>query len=104
VLLAYAISGSTCRRRGRTRARDPAPDRSHVHELEGIFGVAVDVSSSLIILFTIYGAFLQHSGAGKFYIDFSFSAMGGKPTGAGRTVVLARSCSAVRRAPAWRPP
>src|SRR3989475_711877 len=57
--------------------------------LEGIYGVAVDVSSSLIILFTIYGAFLQYSGAGKFYIDFSFSAMGGKPTGAGRTVVLA---------------
>src|SRR5437764_3587605 len=57
--------------------------------LEGIFGVAVDVSSSLIILFTIYGAFLQYSGAGKFFIDFSCSAMGGKPTGAGRTVVLA---------------
>jgi TRAP transporter 4TM/12TM fusion protein len=57
--------------------------------LEGIFGVAVDVSATLIILFTIFGAFLQFSGAGKFYIDFSFSAMGGKPTGAGRTVVLA---------------
>ena len=57
--------------------------------LEGIYGVAIDVSSSLIILFTIYGAFLQFSGAGKFYIDFSFAAMGGRPTGAGRTVVLA---------------
>ena len=57
--------------------------------LEGIFGIAIDVSSSLIILFTIYGAFLQYSGAGKFFIDFSFAAMGGKPTGAGRTVVLA---------------
>jgi TRAP transporter 4TM/12TM fusion protein len=57
--------------------------------LEGIFGVAVDVSSSLIILFTIFGAFLQYSGAGKFFIDFSFSAMGGKSTSAGRTVVLA---------------
>ncbi|HEX7890628.1 MAG TPA: TRAP transporter fused permease subunit [Ramlibacter sp.] len=57
--------------------------------LEGVFGTAVDVSSSLIILFTIFGAFLQYSGAGKFYLDFSFSAMGGKPTGAGRTVVLA---------------
>src|SRR5262245_32427786 len=57
--------------------------------LEGIFGVAVDVSSSLIILFTIFGAFLQYSGAGKFFIDFSLSAMGGKSTGAGRTVVLA---------------
>ncbi|MBI5277961.1 MAG: TRAP transporter fused permease subunit [Burkholderiales bacterium] len=57
--------------------------------LEGIFGVAVDVSSSLIILFTVFGAFLHYTGAGKFYIDFSFAAMGGKPTGAGRTVVLA---------------
>lgn len=56
--------------------------------LEGIFGVAVDVSSTLIILFTIYGAFLQYSGSGKFFIDFSFSAMGGKPSSAGRAVVM----------------
>ncbi|MBI3436952.1 MAG: TRAP transporter fused permease subunit [Proteobacteria bacterium] len=56
--------------------------------LEGIFGVPVDVSSSLIILFTIYGAFLQHSGAGKFFIDFSMTLMGNKPNAAGRTVVL----------------
>src|SRR5882672_11007991 len=57
--------------------------------LEGIYGTAIAVSSTLIILFTIYGAFLQFSGAGKFFIDFSFAAMGGKPTGAGRTVTLA---------------
>jgi TRAP transporter 4TM/12TM fusion protein len=57
--------------------------------LEGIYGTAISVSSTLIILFTIYGAFLQFSGAGKFFIDFSFSAMGGKPTSAGRTVTLA---------------
>src|SRR5215217_7083374 len=56
--------------------------------LEGIFGVAVDVSSSLIILFTIYGAFLAQSGAGKFFIDFSLALMGGKANSAGRTVVL----------------
>jgi TRAP transporter 4TM/12TM fusion protein len=56
--------------------------------LEGIFGVAVDVSSTLIILFTIYGAFLHQSGAGKFFIDFSLALMGGKPNAAGRTVVL----------------
>jgi TRAP-type uncharacterized transport system fused permease subunit len=57
--------------------------------LEGIFGVPIEVSSTFIILFTIYGAFLEVSGAGKFFIDFSFAAMGGKPTGAGRTVTLA---------------
>jgi len=56
--------------------------------LEGIFGVAVDVSSSLIVLFTIFGAVLQFSGAGKFFIDFSFAAMGGKPTSAGRAIVM----------------
>jgi TRAP transporter 4TM/12TM fusion protein len=56
--------------------------------LEGIFGVAIDVSSTLIILFTIFGAFLQYSGAGKFFIDFSFAAMGGKPSSAGRAVVM----------------
>jgi TRAP transporter 4TM/12TM fusion protein len=56
--------------------------------LEGIFGIPVDVSSSLIILFTIYGAFLQHSGAGKFFIDFTMALMGNKANSAGRTVVL----------------
>ncbi len=56
--------------------------------LEGIFGTAVDVSATLIILFTIFGAFLQFTGAGKFFIDFSFAAMGGKSSGVGRTIVL----------------
>jgi TRAP transporter 4TM/12TM fusion protein len=56
--------------------------------LEGIFGTAVDVSASLIVLFTIYGAILQASGAGRFFVDFSFAATGGKPSSAGRTVVL----------------
>ncbi len=56
--------------------------------LDGIFGTAVDVSATLIILFTIYGAILQTSGAGKFFVDFSFAATGGKATSAGRTVVL----------------
>ena len=57
--------------------------------LEGIFGVPIDVSSTFIILFTIYGAVLEHSKAGKFFIDFSFRLMGGKPTSAGRTVTMA---------------
>jgi len=57
--------------------------------LEGIFGVPLDVSSTFIILFTIYGAVLDYSGAGKFFVDFSFAALGRKPTGAGRTVTLA---------------
>ena len=56
--------------------------------LEGIFGIPVDVSATLIVLFTIFGALLQFSGAGKFFIDFSMTLMGNKPNAAGRTVVL----------------
>jgi len=44
--------------------------------LEGVFGVPIDVSSTIIIMFCIFGAFLSVSGAGKFYVDFAFTAMG----------------------------
>ncbi len=59
--------------------------------LEGIFGVPLDVTATYIILFTIYGAILQFSGAGTFFLDWSMAAMGRSTSGAGpgRTVTLA---------------
>ena len=59
--------------------------------LEGIFGVPLDVASTYIILFTIYGAVLEHSGAGRFFIDWSMAAMGRSRSAAapGRTVTVA---------------
>ena len=59
-----------------------------VMTLEGVYGSAVDVSSTLIILFTIFGSFLATSGAGRFFIDFSISAMGRSRNSAARSVVL----------------
>jgi len=88
--LAYALLGPYLPAPWTHRGYDLARIAGHMYmTLEGIFGVAIDVSSTLIILFTIYGAVLQVTGAGKFFIDFSFSAMGGKSSGAGRTIVLA---------------
>ena len=72
--------------------------------LEGIFGVPIDVAATFIILFTIYGAFLDRSGAGQFFIDFSFAAMGGKPTGAGRTALLASFLLGGPAGAVWPPP
>ena len=59
--------------------------------LEGIFGVPLDVTATYIILFTIYGAVLEHSGAGKFFIDWAAAAVGRSRSGsgAGRTVTVA---------------
>ncbi len=90
MFIVYAMVGPWLPAPWTHRGYDVARLIGHMYmTLEGIFGVAVDVSATLIILFTIYGAFLQFSGAGKFFLDFSFAVMGGKPTGAGRTVVLA---------------
>lgn len=87
--IAYAMLGPHLPAPWTHRGYDLARLVGHLFiTLEGIFGVAVDVSATLIILFTIYGAFLQQSGAGKFFIDFSLALMGGKPNAAGRTVVL----------------
>ena len=87
--LAYAFVGPWLPHPWTHRGYDIARLVGHMYmTLEGIFGTAVDVSATLIILFTIYGAFLQYSGAGKFFLDFSFSLMGGKSTSAGRAVVL----------------
>lgn len=59
--------------------------------LEGIFGIPLDVAATFIVLFTIYGAVLEYSGAGKFFIDWAFAAMSRSKSGAapGRTVTLA---------------
>ncbi|HEY8416893.1 MAG TPA: TRAP transporter fused permease subunit [Limnochordales bacterium] len=55
---------------------------------EGIFGVPLGVSATFIILFTIYGAILDASGAGKFFVDLSLALTGGRRSGAGRAVTI----------------
>ena len=59
--------------------------------LEGIFGVPLDVAASYIILFSIYGAILGASGAGKFFLEWSMAAVGtsGGGAGPGRAVTVA---------------
>ena len=90
IFLVYAFVGPWLPGQWTHRGYDLDRMVGHMYmTLEGIFGVAVDVSATLIILFTIYGAFLQYSGAGKFFLDFSFALLGGKHSSAGRSVVLA---------------
>jgi TRAP transporter 4TM/12TM fusion protein len=59
--------------------------------LEGVFGVPLDVAASYIILFSIYGAILGASGAGKFFLEWSLAAVGksGGGAGPGRAVTVA---------------
>jgi TRAP transporter 4TM/12TM fusion protein len=47
----------------------------------GIFSEPIYVSSTVLILFVIFGAFLMRSGGGQFFTNFAFSALGSKPGG-----------------------
>src|SRR5947199_4219573 len=57
--------------------------------LDGMLGTPLQVAATFIILFTIYGAILDYTGAGKFYVDLAFALTGKRPTGAARTVTVA---------------
>jgi TRAP transporter 4TM/12TM fusion protein len=48
--------------------------------LEGIFSTPLDVAATFIVLFTIYGAVLEKSGAGIFFIEWAFALFGRKPS------------------------
>ncbi|TCB96638.1 TRAP transporter fused permease subunit [Micromonospora zingiberis] len=53
----------------------------------GFYGTPLDVAATYIVLFTIYGAVLDLSGAGRFFVDLSASAFRRSRTAAGRTAV-----------------
>ena len=64
--------------------------------LEGVFGVPLDVAASYIILFSIYGAVLGASGAGKFFLEWSLAAVGTSGGGAGPGRAVTRRGPAAR--------
>lgn len=56
---------------------------------EGIFGDAIAVSASFIILFIIFGAFLTKTGMGTLFNDLSLSLAGGTKGGPAKVGVIA---------------
>ena len=53
----------------------------------GFYGTPLDVAATYIVLFTIYGAVLELSGAGRFFVDLSVAAFRRSRSAAGRTAV-----------------
>ncbi|MGH3998889.1 MAG: TRAP transporter large permease subunit, partial [Pseudonocardiaceae bacterium] len=58
------------------------------NDASGFYGVPLNVAASYIVLFAIYAALLDLSGAGRFFIELSLAAFGGSRTAPGRTVAL----------------
>ena len=56
---------------------------------EGIYGVPLDVSASVVFLFVLFGAMLEKAGGGRYFIDLAFSLLGGFRGGPAKAAVLA---------------
>ena len=58
---------------------------------EGIFGSTLGVSASYVILFVLFGAFMEKSGTGQLFMDFALSLTGSQAGGPGKVSVISSS-------------
>ena len=56
---------------------------------EGIFGLPLGVASTFVFIFILFGAFLDKTGAGNFFINLSYSITGRFSGGPAKTAVVA---------------
>ncbi len=62
---------------------------------EGIFGVAIGVSTTFVFLFVLFGALLEKAGAGNYFIQVAFSLMGHMRGGPAKAAVVASGLSGI---------
>ncbi len=56
---------------------------------EGVFGIALGVSTSFVFLFVMFGALLEKAGAGNYFIKMAFALLGHMRGGPAKAAVLA---------------
>ncbi len=60
---------------------------------EGVFGVALGVSATMIFLFVLFGAILEKAGAGNYFIKLAFALLGHLRGGPAKAAVVASAMS-----------
>jgi TRAP transporter 4TM/12TM fusion protein len=82
VFLAYAAS---------TQVTFPVLMEQVYLSTEGIFGSTLGVSASYVMMFVLFGAFMEKSGTGQLFMDFSMSITGRYAGGPGKVAVVSSS-------------
>jgi TRAP transporter 4TM/12TM fusion protein len=74
-----------------SHAGDTFPDlcTSIFYKSDGVFGIMANVLATYILLFVVFGTFLETSGAQRFFIDFPLAAVGHKLGGPAKVSVIA---------------
>jgi TRAP transporter 4TM/12TM fusion protein len=88
VFLAYTFVGPWMPGVLYHRGIDPGVMFSFIYSMEGVFGPTTAVSSTYIILFITFAAFLQVSKVGDYFINFAFAIAGRARGGPAKVAVL----------------
>ena len=87
--LAYAFAGPYMPGILAHRGLTPEQLVAHIYyTTEGMFGIPLGVSSTFIFLFILFGAYLESTGLGKFFIDLANSVAGWASGGPAKVAVL----------------
>ncbi len=90
ILLAYGVYGAYMPDLI-AHAGDTFPQlcTSIFYKSDGVFGIMANVLATYVILFVLFGSFLEASGAQRFFIDFPLAAVGHKVGGPAKVSVIA---------------
>ncbi len=55
---------------------------------EGIYGIPLDVSATIVFLFVLFGAMLEKAGAGRYFIQLALSLLGGFKGGPAKAAIM----------------
>jgi TRAP transporter 4TM/12TM fusion protein len=58
---------------------------------EGIFGSTLGVSAGFVVVFVLFGAFMERSGVGRLFMDFALALTGRAAGGPGKVAVISSS-------------
>ncbi len=74
-----------------TRVTPPVLMEQLYLSTEGIFGSTLGVSASYVMLFVLFGAFMEKSGTGQLFMDFAMSITGHQAGGPGKVAIVSSS-------------
>ncbi|MGB2078299.1 MAG: TRAP transporter permease, partial [Vibrio sp.] len=63
--------------------------RFHIYSTNGVYGAPLAIAAGVVFMFVLFGAFLQVTGAGQFFIDAAFAVAGKYKGGPAKASVVA---------------
>lgn len=96
VFLLYVFFGSSSLVPDVIRWRGASIERGMSHlwlTTEGVYGVALGVSSGFVFLFVLFGALLNKAGAGNYFLSLAFTTLGHLRGGPAKAAVIASAAT-----------